>query len=457
VNQAAASRPDPRAPLAAFFSFVLPGLGQAYNRQPRLAVLLGLPVALLVIFGVLAVGRGSELVIKLLDVRILWAFVLLNLAVLAWRAVAIYQAHATREAPAVRSWTTWATGALLAVTLAMHLLPTWYATSTLETLAAVGQGGGGAGGLFVVDPKDVGPAAPEPSRTPPPAPWEAPPPPVRGLPERFSVLLLGVDLGPGRSTYNTDTMIVATIDPRAGTSLVSIPRDTFGTPLGDGRVYNAKLNSLFAYARIDGRTYPLGGPETIKAAVGALLGIKIDYVGAVDFLGFTRAIDAVGGVDVTVTRAVHDWGYMDEYNRVVGFHIEPGTYHMDGYTALAFARSRKGAGDSDYTRAERQQLVIAAMVQKMRSGTWLLNLPILLGAIGDSVASDIPVELMPHIAEALIDADLSDLERLVIQPPLVRPGILTDGTYILTPDIPSIQAAVQAMVTEQTAPVLPTD
>jgi hypothetical protein len=97
------------------------------------------------------------------------------------------------------------------------------------------------------------------------------------------------------------------------------------------------------------------------------------------------------------------------------------------------------------------------MVQKMRSGTWLLNLPILLGAIGDSVASDIPVELMPHIAEALIDADLSDLERLVIQPPLVRPGILTDGTYILTPDIPSIQAAVQAMVTEQTAPVLPTD
>jgi hypothetical protein len=130
---------------------------------------------------------------------------------------------------------------------------------------------------------------------------------------------------------------------------------------------------------------------------------------------------------------------------------------MDGYTALAFARSRKGAGDSDYTRAERQQLVIAAMVQKMRSGTWLLNLPILLGAIGDSVASDIPVELMPHIAEALIDADLSDLERLVIQPPLVRPGILTDGTYILTPDIPSIQAAVQAMVTEQTAPVLPTD
>jgi hypothetical protein len=54
---------------------------------------------------------------------------------------------------------------------------------------------------------------------------------------------------------------------------------------------------------------------------------------------------------------------------------------------------------------------------------------------------------MPHIAEALIDADLSDLERLVIQPPLVSPGRLTDGTYILTPDIPAIQAAVKEMVT----------
>jgi LCP family protein required for cell wall assembly len=455
LNQAAASRPNPRAPLAAFFSFVLPGLGQAYNRQPLLAVLLGLPVVLLALFAALAAGRGSDLVIKLLDVRILWALLLLDVAVLVWRAVAIYQAHAARELPSWRSWTTWVTGVLLAVTLAMHLLPAWYATSTLETLAAVGQGGGGAGGLFV-DPKGVE-GVPEPSRTPPPAPWEPPPPPVRGLPDRFSVLLLGVDLGPGRSTYNTDTMIVATIDPRAGTSLVSIPRDTFGTPLGDGRNYYAKLNSLFAYARIDSRTYPLGGPETMKAAVGALLGIKIDYVGAVDFLGFTRAIDAVGGVDVTVTRAVHDWGYRDEYNRLVGFHIEPGTHHMDGYTALAFARSRKGAGDNDYTRAERQQIVITAMVDKMRSGTWLLNLPILLGAIGDSVASDIPVELMPHIAEALLDADLSDLERIVIQPPLVRPDVLTDGTFVLVPDIPAIQAAVEAMVTEQTAPVLPSD
>lgn len=440
MNQAAAGRPDPRAPLAAFFSFVLPGLGQAYNRQFRLALLLGLPAAILGWIVIAAAGRGSDAVSHLLDTRVLWAIVILNLAFLAWRAVAIYQAHTAREAPDWRQWTTWVTAALLALTLFTHLIPAWYATATIETLAAVGRGGDGAGGIFDA------PKNPLLGGMPPPAPGEEPTP--VGLTGRFSVLLLGVDVGPGRSTYNTDTMIVATIDPHSGTSLISIPRDTFGTPLGDGRIYFSKLNSLFAYARIDPASYPLGGPETMKAAVGELLGIRIDYIGAVDFLGFTSAVDAVGGVDVTVTLPVHDYGYRDEYNNLVGFHIEPGKYHMDGYTALAFARSRKGAGDDDYTRAARQQQVIAAMVNEMKSGAMLLNLPALLNAVGDSVATDIPVELMPHIARALLDADLSDIERLVIQPPLVEPGILTDGTFILSPDIDAIQAAVHELVTD---------
>ena len=195
----------------------------------------------------------------------------------------------------------------------------------------------------------------------------------------------------------------------------------------------------------------------MKAAVGELLGIQIDYIGAVDFLGFTSAVDAVGGVDITVTRPVHDYGYRDEYNNLVGFHIEPGTYHMDGYTALAFARSRKGAGDNDYTRADRQQQVIAAVVTEMKSGAMLLNLPALLNAVGDSVATDIPVELMPHIARAMLDADLSEIERLVIEPPLVQPGNLTDGTYILSPDIDAIRAAVDDLLTDRVGHKPPPD
>jgi len=444
VNQAAASRPDGRAPLAAFFSFVLPGLGQAYNRQFRLALLLGLPAAVLGWLVLAAAARGGQVLTELLDVRVLVAIILLNLGLLGWRAVAIYQAHVAREAPGRRRWTTWITAALLLATLGMHLVPAWYATATIDTLTVVSRGGGGGGG-FLNAPHDL--LEPLPSRTAPPAPNQEPDPTPVGLTGRFTVLLLGIDVGPGRGTYNTDTMIVATLDPHSGASLISIPRDTYGAPLGDGRIYYAKLNSLLAYGRLDPNTYPLGGPETLKAAVGALLGIRIDYVAAVDFLGFTSAVDAVGGVDVTVERAVHDYGYPDEYNNVVGFHIEPGTYHMDGYTALAFARSRLGAGDNDFTRADRQQRVIEALGSEMRRGEWLLNLPSLLNAVGDSVATDIPVELLPHLAGALLDADLSNIQRLVIERPLVYSDTLTDGTYVLIPDVEAIQAAVHDLIT----------
>jgi len=454
VNQAAASRPNARAPLAAFFSFVLPGLGQAYNRQFRLALLLGLPAAVLGWLVLATAARGGQVLTELLDVRVLVAIILLNLGLLGWRAVAIYQAHVAREAPGRRRWTTWVTAALLVATLGMHLVPAWYATATIDTLTVVARGGGGGGGILDA-PKNL--LEPLPSGTAPPTPYQAPDPTPVGLTGRFTVLLLGIDVGPGRRTYNTDTMIVATLDPRSGASLISIPRDTYGAPLGDGRIYNAKLNSLLAYARLDAGTYPLGGPETLKAAVGALLGIRIDYIAAVDFLGFTSAVDSVGGVDVTVERAVHDYGYPDEYNNVVGFHIEPGTHHMDGYTALAFARSRKGAGDNDFTRADRQQRVIKALVTKMRGGSWLLNLPSLLNAIGDSVATDVPVELLPHLARGMLDANLSDIQRLVIDRPLVQSDTLTDGTYVLVPDVEAIRAAVHAILTEEAGPTIPTD
>jgi len=454
VNQAAASRPDGRAPLAAFFSFVLPGLGQAYNRQFRLALLLGLPAAVLGWLVLAAAARGGQVVTELLDVRVLIAIILLNLGLLGWRAVAIYQAHVAREAPGRRRWTTWVTAALLMATLGMHLVPAWYATATIDTLTVVSRGGGGGGGILNA-PQDL--LEPLPSRTAPPAPYQEPEPTPVGLTGRFTVLLLGIDVGPGRRTYNTDTMIVATLDPHSGASLISIPRDTYGAPLGDGRIYYAKLNSLLAYGRLDPNTYPLGGPETLKAAVGALLGIRIDYIAAVDFLGFTSAVDAVGGVDVSVERAVHDFGYPDEYNNVVGFHIEPGTYHMDGYTALAFARSRLGAGDNDFTRADRQQRVIEALGSEMRRGGWLLNLPSLLNAVGDSVATDIPVELLPHLAGALLDANLSNIQRLVIVRPLVYSDTLTDGTYVLIPDVGAIQAAVHDMLTVEAGPTPPPD
>ena len=87
---------------------------------------------------------------------------------------------------------------------------------------------------------------------------------------------------------------------------------------------------------------PIGRRRLLKAAVGSLLGVHIDYMVTIDLLGFKRLVDTLGGVDITVTRGVYDSFYFDENKVQTGFYIEPGQYHMDGHTALAYARSRFG-------------------------------------------------------------------------------------------------------------------
>ena len=90
----------------------------------------------------------------------------------------------------------------------------------------------------------------------------------------------------------------------------------------------------------------------------------------------------------------------------------------------------------------RQQELLEALVRGLTAADLLINLPTLLNLVGDTVASDIPLEHMPYLAQMLQKADLSSAERLVIQYPLAYADNLTDGTYILVPDIPAIQAAV---------------
>ena len=130
-----------------------------------------------------------------------------------------------------------------------------------------------------------------------------------------------------------------------------------------------------------------------------------------------------------------------------GFYIEPGQYHMDGTPRWRM----RGHGSASATTTSP-----ALPASKSCSRLWsrdvtaadlLLNLPVLLSLVSDTVASDIPLEHMPYLAQMLEEADLSGADRLVIQHPLAYTDYLTDGTYVLVPDIPAIQAAVADMLT----------
>ena len=188
-------------------------------------------------------------------------------------------------------------------------------------------------------------------------------------------------------------------------------------PLGDGRVYNAKLNSLMAAASADPATYREGGPATLKGAIGELLGTTIHYVAAIDIEGMRQVIDTIGGVDVTVQRTIEDPQYTDTLTGQRGFYLEAGDRHLDGHAALAYARSRMSAGESDFTRAERQQILLTAIAEKLTAGNLLMALPGLLDAARDNVATDIPSERIPDLAAEIQDADLEGIEQIVLTPP----------------------------------------
>ena len=420
---------DPRSAAAAALSFLFPGGGQAYNGQWALASLLALPVLLIVVLGILVVSVGGSGVLgKFLDARVLVALIVLDLALLGWRLVAILQAYAARSHRSVSGWPMWITGVLVLATIAMHALPAYYAAKAIDTLSTVALEGGGA--LFDDrEGQDIEVAKPT---------FE----PDVDKGERVTVLLVGIDYAPGRVTHLTDTMLVATFDVETGQgAMISVPRDLYGVPIGDGRTWDAKLNSLMVRASQDPQNFPLGGPGTLKAAIGELLGTRIHYFAAIDLAGLRQVIDTVGGVDITVERAVADPAFDDPFGVVKGgFFIDAGTHHLDGATALAYVRSRMGEGDSDFTRAARQQQVLAAIADKLNAGNILVTLPGLLDAIRDNLATDIPEARIPELATAGQAVNLGGLERVVLEPPTyVTAEPFSAAGYILHPDLEAIR------------------
>ena len=188
---------------------------------------------------------------------------------------------------------------------------------------------------------------------------------------RINVLLIGIDSGVGRNTALTDTMIVASLDPVGKTvSMASIPRDMVDVPLPDGRSFRGKINSLVSYVNNHPSKFPgaKDGESVLTAALGDLLGLKIDRWAQVNLGGFVHLVDSVGGVNINVTDGFCDPGYK-EYG-VKGFGVSPGRYHMNGDQALAYARIRNAVGESDFTRAARQQEVIAALRDRLVKGAF---------------------------------------------------------------------------------------
>jgi polyisoprenyl-teichoic acid--peptidoglycan teichoic acid transferase len=228
---------------------------------------------------------------------------------------------------------------------------------------------------------------------------------------------------------------------------VSLPRDMVGVPLGDGDTFSPKINSLMSYADSHPDRFPQGGMRALEDAVGALLAVHVDYYARVDLLGFVKLVNAVGGVDINVKRAIDDPHYDGLGLGHWGLQIDVGPHHFNGYEALAYARSRQGIGDSDFTRAARQQEVLLALKTKLlSSGDLLAKVPTLLDAFKGLLKTDVPTDLLPTFAALADEIGPTDIYRAVIQHPLVKGG--TNPLYgsVQIPQVAAIQAVAAALM-----------
>jgi LCP family protein required for cell wall assembly len=209
-------------------------------------------------------------------------------------------------------------------------------------------------------------------------PDEARPPKV--APSALNMLILGSDsASPDVTGSRTDLIILAHLPAdRSSAQLISIPRDTWvHVPAArDGRVGNrdAKINAAFAW----------GGVPLMVQTVETFTGVRIDHVALIDFAGFQEIVDAFGGVDIAVDRSftsIHP-----PYRRFV-----KGTAHMDGATALDYARQREQFADGDFTRIRHQQQLIKSVLDRAASAG-LLTSPGKLNAFVQATADTVTVD-----------------------------------------------------------------
>jgi LCP family protein required for cell wall assembly len=220
-----------------------------------------------------------------------------------------------------------------------------------------------------------------PGPTPPTATPSVPSP---APPGDMNLLLLGIDERPQGEDegWRTDTLIVVAIRPKTQVvAMLSIPRDLWVEIPGHG--YNRINEADYLGETIAG---PGGGPALVAATLQENLGIPVHAYARIRFQGLQRIIDALGGIDIDVPRPFDEMIDAGDGSQQ-HFRLDPGLQHMDGRTALLYARSRHGVTDMD--RSRRQQQVLLALRDAALRPETLPRVPGLIRALADTVETNL--------------------------------------------------------------------
>lgn len=287
-----------------------------------------------------------------------------------------------------------------------------------------------------VDTPDFSLLTPGPTAVPTPVPL------IEQPGDTVNILLLGSDTDEGEGL--TDTMIVVSVDPNLPSiSMLSIPRDLFVFIPGWKM---SRLNTAAHHGSQVG--YPGGGPGLLKATLEYNLGIRIHYFAHVDFEGFKRLIDTLGGVDVVVDCALHDtFPDPDVEEGQTDIDLEPGVHHLEGKMALWYARSRWQS--NDYDRARRQQRVLRGMWAQIKQLGLLGRLPELWDELTQTVRTDLTLENVLWLATVASRLDIDTaIKSRFIDGTVLQPWLTPNGAQVQLP----IYDLIGPLVAEALAP-----
>jgi LCP family protein required for cell wall assembly len=222
--------------------------------------------------------------------------------------------------------------------------------------------------------------------------------------------------------------------------LLSMPRDLWVQLPDLPQVPEARINTAYHYGEL--YQAPGGGPAALSATLAGTFGLRLDRYVVVNFLAFEQAVDALGGIDLDITAPLHDSKYpLRDGSGTIAIDIPAGHVHMDGATALVYARIRHDS--NDFNRMQRQQQILFAIRDKLLSPETIPQLPGLAQVLVNAVRTNLTLDDIALLGCLGPQINRSAIQSWVIDASMVTPTRLADGAQVLLPDMDAILPILQ--------------
>lgn len=265
--------------------------------------------------------------------------------------------------------------------------------------------------------------------------------------DALTIMVLGVDSRGDGGDQNADVIIIARLDLQTQElRSVSIPRDLLVEIPGYGQ---GKINGAYGLGVEEDPDNRVAGVAMMRDTIEYNFGVYIDDYVMIDFDGFKEVVDSLGGIEITVPERIVDEAYPTEDYGTRTFVVEAGRQHMDGETALAYARTRHQ--DSDDKRRERQMLVIEAMLERGQDLGSLTRVADLISALSGAALTSFGWDQQLALASMALHFDTASVKMANLEQPLIEPGTAEDGAWVYIGDIGQISAYIESVLSGEAA------